>query len=440
MNLRYLLSHDFRHTAFNQLWRLVSGPLLLFFIPLYLSAEAQGYWYTFISLAALAIFADMGFSAILMLFSSHEFAHLKFSADYRLVGDEKYIKRMATLWVFSLKWSVAMACVVFPIVLVIGFVILSEKDLTVEWEWPWIIYGLSSINIFINSMALSFIEGCDKVGDIQKIRLKISVVNVAATLLLLLLGVSLYALAFSLLASAVVGCAIIVGKYRQLFLQLFSEARGVKQRWFKEIMPLIWRYAVSWVSGFFILSIFTPVAFHYYSPVEAGKVGLSIALCTAIFAIANVWIIIITPKINMFVARKDSYSLNVTFYRHLFLAALTYAVGMLTLYLVLRYMHELVPITDRLVGAQSFMCLALGWFFQLIVNALAVYVRAHKEEPLMFASFLNGIYVAGTTIMIAIYLPFEYFFGGFLSAYSWVLPWVICVFVKYRNNKGLHAA
>lgn len=434
MKLKNFLTHDFRQTAINQVWRLISGPLLLLFIPLYLSAEAQGYWYTFVSLAALAVFADMGFSAILMLFSSHEFAHLKFSADYRLVGDEKHIKRLATLWTFSLKWSGIMACLVFPVVLTIGFLILSGKDLSVEWVLPWVIYGLASIIVFINSMALSFIEGCDSVGDIQKIRLKISMANVAVTLLLLLLGVSLYALAFSLLTASVVGCAMIVGRYRQLFLQLFNEAKGAQQSWFKEIRPLMWRYAVSWVSGYFILSIFSPVAFHYYSPVQAGKVGLSIAVCTAIFAIANIWVGIITPKISMLVAKKDYLSLNSIFFRHLFLAALTYVAGILVLYLILRYLHGVIPVGDRLVGLQSLMFLALGWFFQLLINALAIYMRAHKEEPLMLVSVLNGAFVAGATILIATYLPFEYYFSGFLLAYIWILPWVFMLFRKHKKG------
>ncbi|WP_423749249.1 hypothetical protein [Pseudomonas sp. VD9] len=86
MNLKKILNHDFRNTAINQLWRLLSGPALLILVPIYLSPEAQGYWYTFISMAALAVFADMGFSAVLLLFASHEFAHLKFNSQKELSG------------------------------------------------------------------------------------------------------------------------------------------------------------------------------------------------------------------------------------------------------------------------------------------------------------------------------------------------------------------
>lgn len=162
--LKTILSHDFRHTAINQLWRLFSALLIL--IPLYITAEVQGYWYTFISLAALAVFADMGFSTILLQFSAHEFAHLKFESDKTIGGNQKHLERLASLLRFAIKWSCAIGVIAFPIILFIGFIILNQK----ETEISWIVYGIASSFVFVNSMLLSFIEGCDSVGDVQKIR------------------------------------------------------------------------------------------------------------------------------------------------------------------------------------------------------------------------------------------------------------------------------
>ena len=76
---KFLSDKDLVNTAINQLYRLVSGPLMLLFIPLYLTQEEQGYWYTFSSVAALAVFADLGFSHIILQFSAYEFAFLKFN-------------------------------------------------------------------------------------------------------------------------------------------------------------------------------------------------------------------------------------------------------------------------------------------------------------------------------------------------------------------------
>lgn len=432
--LKTLLSHDFRHTAINQLWKLLSGPMLLILVPLYLTAEAQGYWFTFISLAALAVFADMGFSTILLQFSAHEFAHLQFVDRKRLAGNEEHLNRIASLLRFALKWSLFMALLVFPIVLLVGYILLSKKSAEVDWLIPWILYGVASVLVFMNSMLLSFIEGCDSVGDVQKIRFHISVITVGLTLALLVADFALYALAIGLLIGAIAGLSMIVYRYRTMLFQLYDLSRHITHAWKAEIMPLMWRYAISWVSGYFIFSIFTPIAFHYYGAVEAGKVGLSIAICAAMFGIANIWITIIIPKINMLVAKQDYVTLNPIFKRHLWLSVLTYLLGVLVLFLGVTVFKSYIPFVDRLVSVSSLALIALAWLVQVVISALAMYMRAHKEEPLVTVSFVSGIYIGITTLLIALYLPVDYYFVGFLSAYVWGLPWILCIFKRYKDE------
>lgn len=435
-----LLSHDFRHTAINQLWKLFSGPLLLILVPLYLTAEAQGYWFTFISLAALAVFADMGFSTILLQFSAHEFAHLQFVDGKKLAGNEEHLNRIASLLRFALKWSFSMALLVFPIVLLVGYLLLSKKSAEVDWLIPWILYGVASVLVFVNSMLLSFIEGCDSVGDVQKIRFHISIITFGLTLALLVGDVALYALAIGLLIGAIAGLSMIVYRYRIMLFQLYDLSRQTTHAWKDEIMPLMWRYAISWVSGYFIFSIFTPIAFHYYGAVEAGKVGLSIAVCAAMFGIANIWMTIIVPKMNMFVSQGDYDTLNPMFKRHLLLTVLTYLLGVLVLFLGVTVFKSYIPFVDRLVSVESLALISLAWLMQVVINTLAIYMRAHKDEPLVTVSFVSGIYIGITTWMIALYFPVEYYFVGFLSAYVWGFPWVLWIFFEYKNKEILNAS
>lgn len=432
--LKTLRSHDFRHTAINQLWRLFSGPALLILIPLYLSAEAQGYWYTFISLAALAVFADMGFSSILLQFSAHEFAHLKFESDKTLSGSQKHLERLATLLRFAIKWSGGMGLIAFPIILVVGFVMLDQKQTQIHWVLPWVIYGLASVFVFVNSMLLSFIEGCNSVGEVQKIRFLISVASVLSTVFLLLIGSELYALAISLCIGALSGTMLILYRYANMLKQLYKLGASVFHDWRSEILPLVGKYAISWMSGYFIFSIFTPIAFHYYGVVEAGKVGLSIAVCTAIFGIANIWMTIIIPKMNMLVSQADYATLDPVFKKHLILSIVTYILGTITLFVIITVFKEYVPFDERLVSPFSLSIIALGWLLQIIISGYAVYMRAHKEEPLMIPSFVTGVYIAISTLLIAMYLPFEYFFLGFLSSYVWGIPWVMVIFKRYKKG------
>lgn len=432
--LATLRSHDFRHTAINQLWRLLAGPALLILIPLYLSAEAQGYWYTFVSLAALAVFADMGFSTILLQFSAHEFAHLNFEPDKTLSGSQKHLERLATLLRFAMKWSGGMGLIAFPIILVVGFVILDQKQTQIHWVLPWVIYGLASVFVFVNGMLLSFIEGCNSVGEVQKIRFLISVTTVLSTVLLLLIGSELYALAISLCIGALSGTILILYRYVNMLKQLYKLGFSFFHDWKREILPLVGKYAISWMSGYFIFSIFTPIAFHYYGVIEAGKVGLSIAVCTAIFGIANIWMTIIIPKMNILVSQKDYEILDPIFKKHLILSVVTYTLGVIALFTIITVFKEYAPFDERLVSPFSLMLISMAWFLQIIVSGYAVYIRAHKEEPLVIPSFVSGIYISLITLLIAIFLPFDYFFLGFLSSFVWGMPWVMVIFKRYRRK------
>ena len=114
------------NTAINQLYRLVSGPLMLLFIPLYLTQEEQGYWYTFSSVAALAVFADLGFSHIILQFSAYEFAFLKFNNNAIACGDEIHLRKLADFFRFSVKYMFRMIGIVFPIIIFGGFYFINQ--------------------------------------------------------------------------------------------------------------------------------------------------------------------------------------------------------------------------------------------------------------------------------------------------------------------------
>lgn len=429
-----IFSYDFRHTAINQLWRLFSGPALLILIPLYITAEVQGYWYTFISLAALAVFADMGFSTILLQFSAHEFAHLKFESDKTISGNKKHLERLASLLRFAMKWAGSIGVVAFPIILFIGFIILNQKETEINWVIPWVIYGIASSFVFVNSMLLSFIEGCDSVGDIQKIRFYISFITVLSTVTLLVCGTELYALVLSLFIGAITGIVLIFIKYHKMLKQLYDIGLKVFYDWKVEILKLIGKYSISWISGYFIFYIFTPIAFTYKGVVESGQIGLTIAVFTAIFGISNIWMTIIIPKINMLVSKRDYETLDQIFMRHLFLSIVTYILGVITLFIIVLFFKDYVPFDERLVSPFSLMIISIVWLLQIVVQGLAYYMRAHKEEPLVIPSFVSGIYVSLTTLFVATYLPFEYFFLGFLSSYIWGIPWVLIIFRKYKGG------
>ena len=120
-------------TSLNQFWKLISGLVTMILIPLYLTKEAQGYWFTIMSLATLVMLADLGFSSIITQFAAHEFAYLRLE-DHEITGSEQHLNRLANFFVFSTKWA-------FGILVCISRHISSSffafpKEGTVTWVLP----------------------------------------------------------------------------------------------------------------------------------------------------------------------------------------------------------------------------------------------------------------------------------------------------------------
>jgi len=208
-SLKFINNGELKSTALNQLWRLVSAPLVIFLIPVYLSSEEQGYWFLIISVGAIAAFADFGFSTILMQFSAHEFAFLKFNSKNEIEGSQENMNKLSSLFMFALRWAAIVTVVILPITYITGILFLGDTNTEINWKLPWLLYNIGAIISFVNSIVLAFFEGCDSVKEIQIIRLKITVLSTLIVLIGLISNFELYALSISLLVSSIYGALIL---------------------------------------------------------------------------------------------------------------------------------------------------------------------------------------------------------------------------------------
>ena len=433
--LKQILSDkDLISTAINQLYRLISGPLMLLFIPLYLTQIEQGYWYTFTSVAALAVFADLGFSNIILQFAAHEFAFLKFNSNGTISGDEIHLRKLADFFRFSVKWLCKVTLIVFPIIVIAGYFFINQKtDENINWILPWFIYSISSALVFVNSALLSFFEGCNSVAKVQGIRFKITVFTSITLLTGLFFKIKLFALALSLLVSAFVGTFLIYKNYKPLIFQLWNLSAVMYYSWKQEFFSLIWRYALSWSSGYFIFQLFVPLSFQYYGTIEAGRIGFGISAWSAISSIANIWLVSKVPKINILISKK-AWDEIVTLIKNILIkVALTYVVFGCILLLCCFEFKEKIFLFQRLPIEFIMSSLFFCNLFQLIINLLATYLRAHKKEPMVWASVFQAFFVAFSTYYIVNNYSVKYLFFGYLI--SNVLVLVFALYITYLQNK-----
>lgn len=432
--MAFLKNKDLINTALNQLYRLISGPMMLLFIPLYLTEQEQGYWYTFTSLAALSVFADLGFSTIILQFSAHEFAFLHFNSKGEIVGDNIHLKKLADFFRFSIKWLCGIICIVFPLIVIYGFYFISTKNNDdIIWKIPWIIYSCSSAIVFVYSSLLYFFEGCNSVAKVEYIRFKILVLTSCIIIIGLFFEIKLYALALSLLGSFSYGLYLLYKHFNTPMKQLWIISKIQYYSWKKEFFNLIWRYALSWSSGYFIFQIFIPLAFNYYDSVFAGKVGLSMSIWTAIMSISSVFLVAKTPQINILISKKLWVQLDKELKNIFIKMIVAYTLGMIIFFTLNKLLYDIFFVFQRLLDIYSMIILSICWLFQLIINFMATYLRAHKKEPLMNISILGAIYTFGVTFYIVNNYSSEYFFLGFLSKFIITLPYIVYIFYLQRK-------
>lgn len=437
INLKSLLASDFRNTFLNSLWSIVKGPVTAILIPLFLTEIMQGYWYTFGSLTALSILADLGFSTIVGQFSAHEYAYLKLEKG-KFTGEEDHLVRLASLLKYVFKWSCIVSLIAFPIIFGVGVSVIKtdETSVGINWFVPWILcVATSSVN-FIMSIVLSFFEGCGQLGKIQNNRLIGNIITTGVIWALLSLKLNLYALSLGSLAGLIINLGLLLVIFGKPIIKLIRVKNTKAYKWNKAFLNLIWRYAISFACGYLIFQVYTPLAFYFYGPIVSGKVGITMALCQACFTLANVWITVMIPKINMSAAKKDWGRMDNLLKRNIVLSVCSMLLCMVIGTIMLLSLKGKWDIVDRFMSYPAIMILLSAWLFQIIINAIAVYGRAHKREPFMIPSILCSIFSFISTYLLIKFLPSDYMFLGFTCT-NFVFVFVF-YFIYHKSKNKWH--
>jgi len=428
---------DLFYTLISRLWRIISGPMMLLFIPLFLKPEQQGYWYLFGSISMLSVLADLGFSGIVLQFSAHEYAFLYFTDKGLLAGDELHLKRLGSLFRFITRRIVFLCVIAFPIIFIVGLAFfIRDGVLNIYWV-PWSLYSFGAMISFFCNFILSFIEGMDKITSIQKIRFITLVVYTGIVPVSLFFGINIYALAFGTLMSALVVPFLIVYRFKPIFKKLLDISSGFSYNWKNEINPLLTKYIIGGVFSYFVFQIYIPIVHYFHGPVYSGKVGITLALVLALVDISSIWIYTVVPKINMLVSKKIWPELDLLFIKRMMFSLGTYIFGIMAMFVAIYIFKNIwifPKIFARFLPFKVILVLFSCYFFQQIISNLAVYLRAHKQEPLMWQAILSFFWVVPATILAGKYLPPDWIFSGFLSSYLFLIPINLFIFFKCRRK------
>ena len=357
----------------------------LIFVGRFLSNDEQGFYYTFWSVLGLWVFFDLGLSLVIVQFASHERAALRM-VDGRMSGDETARNRLASLYHLALRWYGWAAALMVVVIMPAGLIFFTRYrpvGVHVNWVYPWILVVITSaVNVTIGPLA-AILEGSGMFQDMALMRLMQGMTANVVLWIALLSGAALYSAVFLNGSMALFSASWLFVRHRRFFVDLGSlPGDGSRIDWRSEIWPFQWRFALSWMTGFFTFQVLNPILFAASGPRVAGQMGMSLMVTTAIWLFAQAWINTRAVDFGSYVASRRFEVLDDIFRRTLVQSTavmLLLSIGVVVATELLRIVHH--PLAERLLPTRPLLILIVATVLHHVVGAEATYLRAFKREP-----------------------------------------------------------
>lgn len=378
--------HAVRVTVVYRAWQLLSGLLSLFFVTSFYSAQIQGYYFTFVSLLTIQTVFELGITYVITTVTAHEMVNTSWKPFGAAPPPDDVAARLSAL--FHVIWQRARRLVTgFVLVAtVLGVLVMRTEKATPlnDWVTPWVLvvafYGLKiCITLFEG-----FLEGMSQVALVARTRLFSSLAMSISLWTGVVAGAGLYAVAISAAVSVAASLLIYRGNFLPLALRLYrnrNRAPGANI-WDTETQSFQTRMAVSWICGYLVFQTLVPIAFHFLGAVEAGRIGLSLSLCSAVTAIGSAWIGPKVPELSRLAKELNLVALKARLRRML------KAVGSVNLLLValIAIGHELAPListklADRLPDSATLLILLIATVLNQYITVIATFSRSFKIDP-----------------------------------------------------------
>jgi hypothetical protein len=406
----------------HKFWTGLSGVVTVALITYAFTPELQGYHYAFLSLLGLQVFVELGLSTVLAVYASHEWSALRLDASGAIEGERAARSRLASVLRFGLRWF-AVGTMAMGIGLALAGILFfsntHQQAPEVAWRAPWVVLcAATAINLlFVPVWAI--LSGCNQVGELNFYRLVESFVRSVVLWLALVSGAGLWSAAIAAAMGLPCAAGWLVWRYGRFFGSLLHEPIAERVRW-REMLPMQWRIAVSWLAGYFSFSLFVPALFWFQGAVVAGQMGMTWTIVGAISNLAQTWLQVKTPQFGIFVVQKDFAGLDKLIQETRWISVAAAGAGGIAFLVLLLVLDEIAPgLRTRLLPTAPVLILSLAEALHQISIVQSAALRAFKEEPFFRLGVTSALIIGGGTIVCA------KFFGATGVTLSYLLAIVV---------------
>lgn len=392
------------YTVIARCWSVTAGPVSLLFIATFLTTEEQGYYFTFWSVLGLWVFFDLGLSFVVTQFASHERAALRLTNGC-MEGDGVALSRLASLMRLALRWYGVSALLMIVCVLPAGIAFFSryeEHGTSVNWMLPWTLVVITAAANLLVGPFVAILEGSGLMRDTALMRLLQGITANLLFWMAMLSNARLYSTVVLSGTMAIFSAVWIVTRHRAFFAGLMrTRDEAGRIRWRTEIWPFQWRFAISWMTSYFMFQIFNPLLFATRGAEVAGQMGSSLMVTTAIAIFAYSWINTKAVDYGSFVAVRDFERLDHVFRISLIQSTVVIVALSAAFFSVAEYLRWAGhPLSERLLPPLPLFLLIVATILNHLVGAQAAYLRAFKREPFLGIFACMAISTAITSLLL----------------------------------------
>lgn len=423
----------------SRTWGVAAGGVTAILIATYFSPELQGYYYTFTTLLALQVFVELGLGTVAIQFASHEWSKLNLDESGRIVGDRDALSRLISIARVTAAWFLVGGVLVAIGLGVAGYAFFSSSpDHSINWVSPWfLLCAVTGLTIWMVP-TWSLLEGCNQVARLYSFRFLQGLLVSVAMWIAILGGAGLWTASISGIVALLCSILFLKRSYWIFFKTLLlSKPDGPQVRWRTDMLPMHWRIAITWMSGYLYFSLFTPVLFKYHGPVTAGQMGMTWIIVGLVGSISISWLSPRVPQFGMLIAQKRFSDLDHLFWkitRIVTLVAFLIAVsiwGGVCLLNVIDYPIA-THLASRLLPPVPTGFFLLGQLLLVISAPFSIYLRAHKEEPVMIVSVTAAIFIALATLVLGKYFSATGVSIGYFVVHVFAVPFVFLIWYICR--------
>lgn len=389
-------------------FRFASAPLIMLAMSKSMSLEEQGYYYAFISVAAIQWIFELGVSTCLVQ---------SLAAIKQKNIAKKYMEIGLCFYVFS-----SLMVFIFLNIYALSVFEIAEASF---WFLAWFFYAITiSANLFLNY----FLIVSEGVGDSEFVyltRLKSSVAYSATLLIAIYFGYGLWSLFFAQLAQFFVTSYSIRKISEIIFI---PHRRNLKK--YKSIVRKMWRfqYKVSlvWIFGYLYWNLINIYIFKTNGPVLSGQFGMVNSIFTALAVAMSA--ILFTKRSNIGYKISEGFILwSYTYFKKIYIVIAIGYITLSSLFFIVIKSGLFDNVLNRMLSIDLMILFSIMRLFMMLYDLILIYMRMFNDEPLYILTLCNYVLFPLSFILVLEY------FDIMMSFYIAIFVQVVFLYIGFSK-------